>query len=98
MTSSGVVGDYVISAAHIRHSTYQTITCRRLDFLQSFKLEKIMKRMLFIVMVTLVFNGCIAVIESPGPRRFGPRGFGEPGWVRPPTISVCVLGLYPCPR
>ena len=43
-----------------------------------------MKRMLVIAIVTFVLNGCVAIIES-----HGPRGFGEPGWVRPPTISVC---------
>ena len=54
-----------------------------------------MKRVLVIAIVTLVLNGCVAVIE-----RNGPRGLGDlPPWVRPPTISLCVLGLSPpCPR
>ena len=56
-----------------------------------------MKRMLVIALATLVFNGCIAVVESHGPAGFGPRGLGEPGWVRPPTVAVC-LSVFPCPR
>jgi len=56
-----------------------------------------MKRVLFIAILTIVFNGCVAVVERQGPGWFGPRGFGEPGWVRPPTV-VCILGVSSCPR
>ena len=58
-----------------------------------------MRRVLVIIIATLVFNGCIAVVESHGPGalgRFGPSGLGEPGWVRPPTV-VC-FSVFPCPR
>ncbi len=98
MALSGVVGDYVILAAHIRHLTYPTITRRRLDCFHHSNLEGIMRRVLLVAILTLVFSGCIAVIESPGSPGFGPRGFGEPGWVRPPTVTVCVLGVTRCPR